>query len=218
MPGTDHGRDPACDADGAAGVAPRSRPAPAAPAAAILDPPQRRIASPGTFPDRPVARGPSQPATQPPTRSTRRAGCVAVLLALLVLPAVNLVWLADHIIAGGRPAPGRTAAPSWLAGTWTGSADQPNGVVTHWTVVLSFSRSGRTGTFRFPSLGCSGTLVVNSRTSTAASVSEDLARNPDKVCASRGIMTLSRSGSGLDMRWQDASNQNNVATGYLQRR
>jgi Protein kinase domain len=195
-------------------------PAPAAPPATILDPPQRGIAASGAVPARPAARLRDQPATrrpsQPPTRSNkRRAGCVAVLLALLVLPVAGLIWLADHIIAGGQSAPGRTAATSWLAGTWTGSADQPNGVVTHWTAELTFSRSGRTGTFRFPSLGCSGTLVVNSATSATASVSEHLARNPDKVCASRGIMTLSRSGSGLHMNWRDASNRANVATGYL---
>jgi serine/threonine protein kinase len=153
-------------------------------------------------------------------RSQRPARLMAVILGLLVLPAAALAWLAESNSPAGHPAPSRTpfasAAGSWLAGTWVGSARQPTGVVTHWTAELTFSRSGRAGTFRFPSLDCSGTLIVTGTTPTTASVYENLTRNPHKVCAPGGLMTLSRSGAtGMRMRWQDATNRSNVATGYL---
>ncbi len=89
-------------------------------------------------------------------------------------------------------------------------------MVTHWTAELTFPRSGRVGTFRFPSLGCSGTLVVTRATRTTASVDEELKRNPRKVCVPGGLMTLTRTGStGLEMQWQEASDRSNVATAHL---
>jgi hypothetical protein len=164
---------------------------------------------------------PAQPPDWPPTRRTgRRARPVVLLLGALLLAAVALTLLADHGTPSRNAAAGRTrpaaTAGSWLAGTWVGSADQPTGVVTHWTAELTFSRSGRAGTFRLPSLGCSGTLTVTGTTRTTASVDEDLTRNPRKVCAPGGLMTLSRTGaSGLRMTWQDATDPGNIATGYL---
>jgi Protein kinase domain len=183
--------------------------------AAIITPQPRRATASGTVPAQPTARLPAR-------RSRRRAGLAVVVLGLLVVPAAALTWLAGRDSPAGHPAaPGRTPATSgtasWLAGTWIGSADQPDGVVTHWTADLTFSRSGRAGTFRFPSLGCSGTLVVTGRTPTTASVYEDLTRNPRQVCAPGGLMTLSRSGAtGMRMRWQDATDRSNVATGFLE--
>lgn len=92
-------------------------------------------------------------------------------------------------------------------------------MVTHWTAELTFPRSGRVGTFRFPSLGCSGTLIVTRTTRTTASVDEELTQNPRQVCVARGLMQLTRSGTnGMTMTWQDASNRSNVATGYLKPR
>jgi Protein kinase domain len=186
---------------------------PAAGIPAAVSTAQQHLAS-GTIPAQPTGRLPHR-------RNWRRARLAAVILGLLVLPAAALTWLADRDSPAGHPAPGRTpaasGAASWLAGTWIGSADQPTGVVTHWTAELTFSRSGRDGTFRFPSLGCSGALIVTRRTPTTASVYEDLTRNPRKVCAPAGQLTLSRSGAtGMRMRWQDATNRSNVATGYLQ--
>jgi hypothetical protein len=182
------------------------------PAAIITRQPPRTLAS---------TTASSQAAAPPLTRRRRRpARLAAIILGLLVLPAVALAWLADSNTPAGHPAAGRTpptaGAASWLAGTWVGSADQPTGVVTHWTAELIFPRSGRAGTFRFPSLGCSGTLIVTRTTPTTASVYEDLTRNPHRVCAPGGLMTLSRSGTtGMRMTWQDATNRSNVATGYL---
>jgi Protein kinase domain len=164
---------------------------------------------------------PSQPAARLPIRRRRpSARAAAIIVGLLLLSAAALTWLADSNGPAAHPDAGRTspasAPASWLAGSWGGSADQPTGVVTHWTAELIFSRSGRAGTFRFPSLGCSGTLIVTGTTPTTASVYEDLTQNPHKVCAAGGLMTLSRSGAtGMRMTWQDATDRSNVATGYL---
>ena len=184
--------------------------------AAVTTPQRQRTTASGTVPAQPTARLPAR-------RKRWRARLAVVILGLLVVPAAALTWLAGRDSPAGPPAPGRTPATSgagsWLAGSWIGSADQPHGVVTHWTAELTFSRSGRAGTFRFPSLGCSGTLIVTGRTSTTASVYEDLARNPGKVCAPGGLMTLYRSGAtGMRMKWQDATDRSNVATGFLQPR
>jgi serine/threonine protein kinase len=181
--------------------------------AAIITQQQRRTPASATVPAQPTARLPTR-------RSRRPALAAAVVLGLLVLPTAALTWLADRNSPPGQAAPGPTPpaspAASWLAGTWIGSADQPAGVITHWTAELTFLRSGRVGTFRFPSLGCSGTLIVTGTTPTTASVHEDLTQNPHNVCAPGGLMTLSRSGAtGMRMRWQDATNRSNVATGYL---
>lgn len=164
----------------------------------------------------------AQPTARPLTRrSGRPAWPVVVILGLLVLAAAAITWLADSngpvSHRGGTPP--TSAVASWLAGTWAGSADQPTGVVTHWTAELTFLRSGRAGTFRFPSLGCYGTLVVTRTTPTTASVYEDPTRNPHKVCAPGGFITLSRSGTtGMRMTWQDATDRSNVAAGYLKLR
>jgi hypothetical protein len=155
------------------------------------------------------------------TGRTRRFAWPAVLvLGLLVVAAAALMWVtggnspSEQSGAGG--ASSSPAAESWLAGTWTGSANQPTGVVTHWSAELNFIRSGRAGTFRFPSLGCSGTLIVTGVTPTTASVYENLTRDPRKVCAVGGFMTLFRSGTtGMRMRWRDATDRGNLATGYL---
>jgi hypothetical protein len=144
---------------------------------------------------------------------------MVLVLGLLVLAAVLTSLTGEPSPSSGPTSPTASPPTSWLAGTWIGSASQPTGVITHWTAELTFSRSGRFGTFRFPSLGCSGTLIVTRMTPSTASVYEDLARNPHHVCVSGGLMTLSRSGAtGMRMRWRDATNWNNVATGYLKRR
>lgn len=213
------------------------RPLPAYARAGAPDHGQSSAAPPGT--SAPNVRGtpatittrqqPRTPASttvsaQPTARLSRRlAWPVVVVLGLLIVAASALTWLAESNSPAGQPAPGRTpptsAAASWLAGTWVGSAYQPTGVVTHWTAELTFLRSGRAGTFRFPSLGCSGTLIVTGTTPTTAWVYEDLAGNPHKVCAPGGLITLSRSGAtGIRMRWQDATDRSNVATGYLKPR
>jgi serine/threonine protein kinase len=140
------------------------------------------------------------------------------LVSLAVIVAA--LWLlADH--AAGQHATGSGPAAhsppaSWLSGTWTGTADQPTGIVTRWTADLTFHGSGRAGSFRFPTLGCSGNLVVTTATRSTASVQEDLTRNSRKLCAPGGLITLTRSGtSSMTMSWRDSTDHANVATARL---
>jgi serine/threonine kinase PknH len=160
---------------------------------------------------------PAVPARSPPPSRRRLPARVSVLrvCAAILLAAVAGAGLLV-LKAGFRP----TAPPprSWLTGTWIGPADQPRGVVTHWTAELTFPAAGTVGTFRFPSLGCSGTLVVTSATRATASAQEDLTRNPRKLCAPGGLMKLTRSRAhGMDMTWRDSADHGNVATAHLLR-
>jgi len=178
-------------------------------------PEQGRSADPGAAAP---AAGPAGGAAGRRSRRHARAAVLAFLV-LLVLAAIITSLAGEPSPGSGPGAPAASQPASWLAGKWIGSADQPTGVITHWTAELTFSRSGRFGTFRFPSLGCSGSLIVTRKTRTTASVYEDLTSDPLKVCASRGLITLSRSGAtGMRMGWRDATNRSNVATGYLQLR
>ncbi len=140
------------------------------------------------------------------------------LVALGVIVAA--LWLLGHHPAGQHATgsgPATHSPPSsWLSGTWTGTADQPTGIVTHWTADLSFHGSGLAGSFWFPTLGCSGTLVVTTATRSTASVQEDLTRNSRKLCAPGGLITLTRSGSSsMNMSWRDSTDRANVATARL---
>ena len=88
--------------------------------------------------------------------------------------------------------------------------------MTHWTAELTFPGQGRTGTFRFPTLGCSGNLTVTRTDRTTASVREHVTRNQRKLFAPDGLIKLTRSGArSLDMAWQDATDRSNVATAHL---
>ena len=112
------------------------------------------------------------------------------------------------------------AAPAglWYGGTWVGAANQPNGVVTHWTARVTFPATGGEGTFVFPTMGCSGTLVVTVSGPTAILANEQVTRNPRGLCAPRGLLALVKSGANaMNLAWQDASNKNNVAFGHLVR-
>jgi serine/threonine protein kinase len=150
----------------------------------------------------------------PASRRLRARALVLGICGVIVLAAAVLALKPSaHRPSAHRPP---SAATSWLSGTWIGSADQPRGVVTHWTAELTFPAAGRVGTFRFPSLGCSGTLVVTSATRRTASAAENLTRNPRKLCAPGGLMKLTRSGAhALDMAWHDSTDHGNVATAEL---
>lgn len=151
-----------------------------------------------------------------PTRRRRILRPGLVTLAVIVAA----LWLLAHFPAGQHTAGSGPAAhsppSSWLSGTWTGTADQPTGIVTHWTADLTFHGSGRPGSFRFPTLGCSGNLVVVTASRSTASVREDLTQNSRKLCAPGGLITLTRSGtSSMAMTWRDSTNHANVATARL---
>jgi serine/threonine kinase PknH len=164
---------------------------------------------------------PAVPADGLPPPGRRRASpalVLAICAALLLAAIAGLLALKAAGAGGTGGSPAAGPPKSWLAGTWTGTADQPTGVVTHWTAELTFPAAGRTGTFRFPSLGCSGTLIVTSATRTTAAVREDLTGNPRKLCAPGGLMKLSRSSAGgMDMAWQDSTDHSNVAAAHLNR-
>jgi hypothetical protein len=185
---------------------------------ALITRPQRPPAAAANFPAQPA-----QSAVQPSPQGRRWPVRAAFAVLILLVVAAVLAGLAESRSPAGSRAAGRSpatspAAPaaSWLAGTWIGSASQPSGEVTRWTAELTFSHSSRAGTFRFPSLDCSGTLIVTRLTPASASVDERLTRNARGVCAPGGTMALSRAGpTGMRMRWQDATDRSNVATGFL---
>jgi serine/threonine protein kinase len=177
-----------------------------------------------------------------PARSRRGWGCV-VVLAVIVVAAVVLaiVMLVRHPAAPthgsdsgatqprssdstlSSPSAPASSAPvtsgrNWFAGTWTGTADQPTGLIMHWTVRLILPAKGTIGRFALPSMHCSGQLFVTDSGSTTALVAEEVRSNPRGLCAQNGLMTLTRSGSGeMELTWQDTSNSSNVADGRLYR-
>jgi serine/threonine protein kinase len=186
-------------------------PVPGAPSAPL--PPQAAPAVP--------ARGSPASTTLNVPRARRRRLSRRVFrpgLATLAIIVATL-WLLAHHPAGQHPAgsgPATHSPPSWLSGAWTGTADQPTGIVTHWTAELSFHGSERAGSFRFPTLGCSGNLVVTTATRSTASVREDLTQNSRKLCAPGGVITLTHSGpSTMNMSWRDSTDRANVATAQL---
>ena len=192
----------------------RELPGPAGPGTVPLPPPAAtRPAGPG-----PSGRRPGGPPW--PTRPRRRRRPAAVLLALIAAVLVA-GWLAGHVgaMTPKPPAPGPGAPRgAWLSGSWTGPARQPAGKVTHWTAELSFSRSGESGTFRFPALGCSGRLTMLRTTRQTAAARQDMTANPRHLCVPGGLITLSRGPAGrMAMTWQDPTDRRNRATARLRR-
>jgi len=117
--------------------------------------------------------------------------------------------------ASSSSAPVAPAGP-WYAGVWTGTADQPSGVVTSWSVDVSFGTTGKAGVFVIPTLDCSGLLLVTGSGPGTLSVRELVVKNPRDLCARGGEMTLTRSGpAGMHLSWQDTANPVNTATGTL---
>jgi hypothetical protein len=188
---------------------------------------------PGAPPDHatssPVPSGPAG-GWYPPTATTpggrsprRRTGRRPAALAFITVAAALAGWwlLAQQPGLLGANATGQPPASrhtSWLSGTWAGSASQPTGKVTRWEADLSFSRSGRTGTFRFPTLGCSGKLVMIRISGRAASARQDMTVNLRRLCVPDGLLRLRRTGANsLDMTWQDSTDSGNVATARLTR-
>jgi hypothetical protein len=177
-----------------------------------------------------------------PRRRARTGAVVGAAAAAVLALAVTAGLLAWHAIAARtRPAPqpsiaaqglgqqtagvtsptppaSAAASAPWYSGTWVGSADQPFGVVTHWTARLTFPVSGKNGTFAFPSLGCSGTLVVTAAGTSTLLANERVTSNPRRLCAARAVLALVQTGpTTMSLAWQDASDKNNVAAGHLTR-
>jgi Protein kinase domain len=153
-------------------------------------------------------------------RTGRRPAALAFIAVAIVLAGW---WLmaqqTGHLGAKATGQPPASRHTAWLSGTWAGPASQPTGRVTRWEADLSFSRSGRTGTFRFPTLGCSGELVMIRITGRAASARQHMTVNSRRLCVPDGLLRLRHAGANsLDMIWQDPTDSSNVATARLTRR
>jgi predicted Ser/Thr protein kinase len=118
--------------------------------------------------------------------------------------------------ATGRPA--ADAIPIRFAGTWRGTADQPDGTVTRWAAVLRLPAGSAAGTFTITSIPCYATVTVTDVTRTLLVLRESVGPGSAGTCAPSGYITLER--TGLDraaLRWQDASDQANTAAGIFAR-
>ncbi|HEX3489790.1 MAG TPA: serine/threonine-protein kinase [Streptosporangiaceae bacterium] len=215
------------------------------PPAAPYPQPRPSAPYPGSpYGGQPGSTAPLPPAPPTDPRGGRPPGprtgtIIAIIAAVLVLALVGAILLDNNLHAKNRnagptlsPAPaihthnGSTSSSSspvtsgqpWYTGVWTGSADQPTGLITTWTVDVSFVSTGKTGVFVIPTLDCSGLLLITSSGPNSLSVNEVVVKNSKDLCAPDGHMTLTRSGlSGMDMSWQDSAHPDNTATGTLLR-
>jgi predicted Ser/Thr protein kinase len=116
------------------------------------------------------------------------------------------------------PAPPQSAPagliPVRFAGTWRGTAEQPGGTVTQWAAILQLPAGSAAGTFTITTIPCYATVTVAAVTRTLLVLRESLGPGSAGTCAASGYIALER--TGLDraaVRWQDASDQANTATG-----
>lgn len=176
----------------------------------------------------------------------RAAGTVAVVLVAAAIAGctsriAGSAALAPDYPAGrdlpqvtsAPPPPTRTAAPSRapttpatppgsipaaFAGTWSGQANQPNGVIRHWKAVLVLAAGRTAGTFQVAPY-CRGAIAVRSASSTRLVGVEVIVSDPRSTCAASGIVTLQRTGPNrATMRWVDNDHPANIATATLTRR
>ena len=97
------------------------------------------------------------------------------------------------------PAPTGQAA---FGGTWSGTVSQPTWTVTSWAVTLVIPAAGRQGSYSAPSLGCSGTLSVQSYSGTAMSAMANTTSAVNSGCVSKARLTLDLSGPAeMSMTW-----------------
>jgi hypothetical protein len=97
------------------------------------------------------------------------------------------------------PAPTGQAA---FGGTWSGRVSQPGWTVASWTVTLVIPAAGRQGSYSAPTLGCSGTLSVQSYSGTAMSAMAKTTSAVNPGCVSKARLTLDLSGpAGMSMTW-----------------
>jgi Protein kinase domain len=112
-------------------------------------------------------------------------------------------------------------APSGRAafdGTWSGTVSQSAWTVPTWTVQLSVPASASKGSYSAPSIGCSGSVSVQSSSGssmTALAATTSLL-NPDCVLLAHVTLTLTAPGR-LTMTWTPAGHQNALGTAVLTR-
>jgi hypothetical protein len=110
------------------------------------------------------------------------------------------------------------AIPAWFAGTWSGTADQANGVVSRWTAVLVLPEGATTGRFTITSIPCSATVLVTDVSRIRLVLSETVNSNPAGQCAASGTISLHRTGLGrARLFWEESGNPANIATGAFAR-
>lgn len=182
---------------------------------------------------------PPPPPTDP--RGSRQSGpragtIIAIIAVVIALALVGAVLLYKDLHGKNNAGPTLSPAPTihthhgstssapvtsggaWYAGVWTGTASQPNAILTSWTVDLSFVSTGKTGVFVIPALDCSGLLNITSSGPNSITATEVLLKNSHNLCATSADMTLTKSGSdGMHMSWQDLTNPDNTATASLTR-
>ncbi|MGH3122690.1 MAG: hypothetical protein ACRDND_16915, partial [Streptosporangiaceae bacterium] len=103
-------------------------------------------------------------------------------------------------------------------GTWSGTVSQPAWTVPAWTVRLSIPASASQGSYSAPSVGCSGSVSVQSSSGssmTALAASTSLL-NADCVLLAHVTLTLTAPGQ-LSMTWTPAGHQNALGTAVLTR-
>jgi hypothetical protein len=112
------------------------------------------------------------------------------------------------------PQSGRAA----FGGTWSGTVSQPGWRVPSWTVELVIPAAGRYGSYSAPSLGCSGTLIVQKAADANMTA---IARTTSTVypgCVVRARLFLTLSGSnGMSMTWIPVRHPRKPGTAVLAR-
>ena len=97
------------------------------------------------------------------------------------------------------PAPTGQAA---FGGTWSGTVSQPAWTVASWPVTLVIPAAGGEGSYSAPTLGCSGTLSVQSDSGTAMSAVAKTTSAVNPGCVSKARLTLDLSGQAeMSMTW-----------------
>jgi hypothetical protein len=123
---------------------------------------------------------------------------------------------ADRPTASSAPPQSAPAGviPSRFAGTWRGTAQQPHGTVTRWTAILQLPAGSAGGTFTITTIPCYATVTVASVTRTTLELRESLGPGSAGTCAASGYIALQRTGLvRAALRWQEAGDQANAATG-----
>ena len=112
------------------------------------------------------------------------------------------------------PPSGRAA----FGGTWSGTVSQPGWTAPSWTVELVIPAAGRDGSYSAPSLGCSGTLVVQKAAGAnmTAMATTTSTVYPGCVVKARLFLTLSGS-NGMSMTWTPGGHPHQPGTAMLAR-
>ena len=129
-------------------------------------------------------------------------------------PAISPSAAGPAASPSAPPASGRAA----FGGTWSGTVSQPGWTVPSWTVELVIPAAGRDGSYSAPSLGCSGTLVVQQAAGTSMTA---MARTTSTVypgCVAKARLDLTLSGSnGMTMTWTPVGYSHQPGTAVLAR-